>query len=45
MAQLDTTNTVNPKKATTIKLSRDDFDGGPASLDEIEFGLWLGKFH
>lgn len=25
-------------------LTREDFDGGPVSLDEIENGLYLGKF-
>ena len=25
------------------KLSREDFDGGPVNLDEIEPGLWLGQ--
>lgn len=25
-------------------LTRNDFDGGPPSLDEIEKGLWLGKY-
>lgn len=48
MAQLNVTNSVNPKKANAAALSaaqltRDDFDGGPVSLDEIEQGLWLGN--
>lgn len=42
MAQVDVKNTINPKKASSSTLSRDDFDGGPISLDEIETGLWLG---
>lgn len=30
------------KNVTQSQLERDDFDGGPVSLDEIEPGLWLG---
>lgn len=50
MAQLDATNAINPKKANAAALSaaqltRDDFDGGPVSLDEIEPGLWLGNLN
>ncbi|XP_037038369.1 dual specificity protein phosphatase MPK-4 [Bradysia coprophila] len=33
----------NPKKATTSHLSREDFDGGPVSIDQIEKGLYLGN--
>lgn len=32
----------NPKKASSSQLSRDDFDGGPVSVDQIEKGLFLG---
>lgn len=28
---------------TQSQLTRDDFDGGPISLDEIITGLYLGK--
>lgn len=31
------------KYPVSSSLSRDDFDSGPISLDEIEPGLWLGK--
>lgn len=31
------------KNIENKNLTRDDFDGGPVSLDEIEKGLWLGK--
>lgn len=34
----------NPKKASSSHLSREDFDGGPVSLDQIEKGLFLGWF-
>lgn len=44
MAQVDVKNTINPKKATSSIITRDDFDGGPISLDEIEPGLYLGKY-
>lgn len=33
----------NPKKASSSHLNRDDFDGGPVSLDQIENGLFLGR--
>lgn len=32
----------NPKKASSSHINRDDFDGGPVSLDQIEKGLFLG---
>lgn len=32
----------NPKKASSSQLSREDFDGGPVSVDQIEKGLFLG---
>lgn len=32
-------------KGSAEMLCRDDFDKGPASLDEIEKGLWLGMCH
>lgn len=35
----------NPKKATTSHLNREDFDGGPVSIDQIEKGLYLGTFN
>lgn len=31
------------KKHAEQQLTRDDFDGGPVSLDEIETGLYLGN--
>lgn len=31
-----------PKKASSSQLSREDFDGGPVSVDQIEKGLFLG---
>ncbi len=34
----------NPKKASSSQLSREDFDGGPVSVDQIEKGLYLGIF-
>lgn len=32
------------KMQDTGVVTREDFDGGPISLDEIEKGLYLGKF-
>lgn len=31
------------KREDSKNITRDDFDGGPVSLDEIEPKLWLGK--
>lgn len=43
MAQVEHSNTQqNPKKAGSSHINRDDFDGGPVSVDEIEKGLFLG---
>lgn len=36
-------NLAKSLRATSDYLTRDDLDGGPVSLDEIEKGLWLGK--
>ena len=39
-------STIAPKQRfhDTGLLTRDDFDGGPVSLDEIEKGLYLGRY-
>lgn len=43
MTENNIINSINPRKAASSVLTRDDFDGGPISLDQIEDGLWLGK--
>lgn len=35
----------NPKKASSSLPNRDDFDGGPVSVDQIEKGLYLGTLN
>lgn len=32
------------EKGATSNLEREDFDAGPANLDNIEENLWLGMF-
>lgn len=34
---------VPKSKRGVCTLTRDDFDGGPVSLDEIEENVWLGN--
>lgn len=36
---------LSTKDPVSTPLSRDDFDSGPVSLDEIEPGLWLGQIY